>query len=292
MILGEMEFTGYQDADGTLGKRGRRHGNEPTAAGVPARRARPSTPFASPRRAGGEAGRKLRAQEPIPHPRREPRLQDVEEPRQRGQPRPGGRRIRGRFAAAVRDVHGPAGSREALEHGRRERRARLSGPRLADDRRRSGRNVGSSTRPCRTSSRTAEQNRVLHKTIQAVTHDLEQLSFNTAIARMMEFTNFFIKDEVRPRVGDGAARAAAVALCPAPGRGAVAALGHANTLAYEPWPGYDEPLIREDTIEIPVQVNGKLRSRVVVPAGAGRRGRSRPRGPTRESPNCWPARRG
>ena len=46
---------------------------------------------------------------------------------------------------------------------------------------------------------TAEQNRMLHKTIQAVTRDLEQMSFNTAIARMMEFTNFFLKEECRPR---------------------------------------------------------------------------------------------
>ncbi len=46
---------------------------------------------------------------------------------------------------------------------------------------------------------TAEQNRVLHKTIKAVTDDLEQMSFNTAIARMMEFTNFFLKADVRPR---------------------------------------------------------------------------------------------
>ena len=46
---------------------------------------------------------------------------------------------------------------------------------------------------------TAEQNRMLHKTIKAVTADLEQMSFNTAIARMMEFTNFFLKADVRPQ---------------------------------------------------------------------------------------------
>ncbi|NOZ38607.1 MAG: leucine--tRNA ligase, partial [Planctomycetes bacterium] len=47
---------------------------------------------------------------------------------------------------------------------------------------------------------TDEQNRVLHKTIKAVTTDIEKLSFNTAIARMMEFTNFFTKQKQRPRV--------------------------------------------------------------------------------------------
>ena len=52
-------------------------------------------------------------------------------------------RIRRRLAAAVRNVHGPAGSHQALEHGGRQRRARLSGPRLADDRRRAGRSSSS-----------------------------------------------------------------------------------------------------------------------------------------------------
>ena len=46
------------------------------------------------------------------------------------------------------------------------------------------------------------------------------------------------------------------------------ALGHQTTLAYEPWPTFDEAAIREDTIEVPVQINGKLRWRIQVPAGA------------------------
>ena len=46
------------------------------------------------------------------------------------------------------------------------------------------------------------------------------------------------------------------------------ALGHPTTLAYEPWPGFDEAAIKEDTIEVPVQINGKLRGRIQVPAEA------------------------
>ena len=42
----------------------------------------------------------------------------------------------------------------------------------------------------------------------------------------------------------------------------------ARMLAYEPWPDFDEALLKEDTIEIPVQINGKLRGRIVVPTGA------------------------
>ena len=45
-----------------------------------------------------------------------------------------------------------------------------------------------------------------------------------------------------------------------------AALGHDKTLAHEPWPEFDESLIKEDTVEVPVQINGKLRSRIRVPA--------------------------
>ncbi len=45
-------------------------------------------------------------------------------------------------------------------------------------------------------------------------------------------------------------------------------LGHDETLAYEPWPSFDESLIKEDTVEVPVQINGKVRGRVTVPADA------------------------
>jgi leucyl-tRNA synthetase len=45
-------------------------------------------------------------------------------------------------------------------------------------------------------------------------------------------------------------------------------LGHDKTLAYEPWPSYDEALTKDAEIEIPVQILGKLRGKVVVPAGS------------------------
>jgi leucyl-tRNA synthetase len=45
-----------------------------------------------------------------------------------------------------------------------------------------------------------------------------------------------------------------------------AAMGHTTTLAYEPWPTFDESLIRTEQKEIPIQVNGKLRSKLTVPA--------------------------
>jgi leucyl-tRNA synthetase len=45
------------------------------------------------------------------------------------------------------------------------------------------------------------------------------------------------------------------------------ALGHRQSLAYEPWPKFDPELVKADEIEVPIQVNGKIRSRIIVPAG-------------------------
>ena len=118
---------------------------------------------------------------------------------------------------------------------------------------------------------TAEQNRMLHKTIKAVTEDIESMSFNTAIARMMEFVNFFTKQPVRPQLCHGAA---SCCCCRRSRRTWPRSSGNCwatpQTLAYEPWPEYDEALTVEETIEIPVQINGKLRSRIRVPADASR----------------------
>ena len=91
---------------------------------------------------------------------------------------------------------------------------------------------------------TAEQSRVLHKTVAAVTRDIERLDFNTAIARMMEFTNFFTKADVRPR---GVMEQFVLLLSPfAPhlAEELWQLLGHERTLAYEPWPAADPEWLR------------------------------------------------
>jgi leucyl-tRNA synthetase len=115
---------------------------------------------------------------------------------------------------------------------------------------------------------TPEQARVLHRTIQGVTQDIERLAFNTAIAKMMEFTNFFTKEPVRPRQAMETFVLLLSPFAPHLAEELWQALGHDRTLAYEPWPAYDERLIQEETIEVPVQISGKVRSRVRVPAGA------------------------
>jgi leucyl-tRNA synthetase len=101
---------------------------------------------------------------------------------------------------------------------------------------------------------------VLHRTIKAVTDDVAKLSFNTAIARMMEFTNFFTKLDRRPRAVLEPFVLLLSPFAPHMAEELWQALGHAKTLAYEPWPKYDEALLVESTIVLPVQINGKVRS--------------------------------
>jgi leucyl-tRNA synthetase len=113
-----------------------------------------------------------------------------------------------------------------------------------------------------------EELRVLHRTIRAVTEDVAKLSFNTAIARMMEFTNFFTKQDRRPRAVLEPFVLLLSPFAPHMAEELWQALGHTQTLAYEPWPKHDEALLVESTIELPVQVNGKVRSKITVPADA------------------------
>ena len=117
------------------------------------------------------------------------------------------------------------------------------------------------------------QLKTLHACIRKVTEDLDHLRFNTAIAAMMVFVNDAITWETKPCfvlrdfliLLHPFAPHLAEELCaklhsefPAP----------TSALSYAPWPKYDPALLVEDTLEIPVQVNGKLRDVIKVPADA------------------------
>ncbi len=115
---------------------------------------------------------------------------------------------------------------------------------------------------------TPEQSKVVARTVAAVTDDIEGMRFNTAISRLMEFTNFFTAQEVRPKSAMETFALLLAPMAPHLAEELWQVLGHRQSLAYEPWPGYDPALLQDEEIEIPVQVNGKLRGRVVVPADA------------------------
>lgn len=109
-----------------------------------------------------------------------------------------------------------------------------------------------------------EQLRVLHKTIQAVTQGMESLSFNTAISRLMEFVNYFTAQESRPIRCMESFVLMLSPMAPHICEELWQALGHAESLAHEPWPELDPRYLQESSIEMPVQINGKVRGRVTV----------------------------
>jgi leucyl-tRNA synthetase len=111
--------------------------------------------------------------------------------------------------------------------------------------------------------------RVLHRTIQKVTEDTEGLRFNTAISAMMEFVNHVTRLEVKPRAVLEPFVLLLAPYAPHAAEELWRTLGHTTTLAYEPWPASDPALTKADEIEVPVQVNGKVRSRLKVPAEIG-----------------------
>ena len=113
-----------------------------------------------------------------------------------------------------------------------------------------------------------DQERLLHKTIKAVTEDIEKLSFNTAISRMMEFTNVMSGEDVRPKAAIEPFVLLLSPFAPHIAEELWELLGKETTLAYEAWPSFDESKLAEAEIEIPVQVNGKVRAKIKVSADA------------------------
>ena len=96
------------------------------------------------------------------------------------------------------------------------------------------------------------------------------MSFNTAIARMMEFTNFFLKEESRPQAAMERLVLLLSPFAPHMAEELWQALGHGPRWPTSPGPRSTRRCSSEDTIEVPVQINGKLRGRIQVPADADR----------------------
>jgi leucyl-tRNA synthetase len=115
---------------------------------------------------------------------------------------------------------------------------------------------------------TADQLRELHRLIDKVTRDIQALSFNTAIARMMEFVNFCTPLDRRPRAILEPFVAVLAPFAPHLAEELWEILGRPAPVSLAAWPGVDERWLKDDTVEIPVQVQGKLRGRVTVPADA------------------------
>ena len=115
--------------------------------------------------------------------------------------------------------------------------------------------------------------RITHQTIRKVTEDLERLRFNTMIAALMEFTNYLTKLKEAGTVNDSDWRESTAILLKllAPTAPHLAEelwqrTGHEYSIHNQSWPQWDEELARDEEITLVVQVNGKLRDRITVPA--------------------------
>ena len=110
--------------------------------------------------------------------------------------------------------------------------------------------------------------RLRHKTIKKVTKDLDSMAFNTAITALIVMVNELTPMEVRPRVVVEDFVLLLSPFAPHLAEELWERLGHSETLAYHPWPEYDELLAQETQMELAVQVNGKRAGRVTVDADA------------------------
>jgi leucyl-tRNA synthetase len=126
--------------------------------------------------------------------------------------------------------------------------------------------------------------RAAHRTLRTVTAEYEAIRFNVMVAHLMELTNLLMRYRATPVAGkdawDEAVRFLLLMLAPAAphvseelwqrrlaAAGVAGAGSTERSIHLEAWPAYDPAHAAEETIELPIQVNGKLRDRVVVPVG-------------------------
>ena len=111
-----------------------------------------------------------------------------------------------------------------------------------------------------------ELNRLLHRTIKAVTEDMEGSRINTAIARYFELNNALVgRGRVPREVAEAFVRMIAP-VAPHVAEELWERLGHRESVCFAPWPDFDPELAAEETVTMVIQVDGKVRDRIEVPA--------------------------
>jgi leucyl-tRNA synthetase len=114
-----------------------------------------------------------------------------------------------------------------------------------------------------------ETRRLLHRIIDGVRADMDAMRFNTAIAKLIELNNHLTKLGSTPREVAVPLVKMLAPLCPHLAEELWAMLGHDTTIVYEPFPAAHPALLAVDTVEYPVQINGKVRGHIVVATDAG-----------------------
>ena len=106
--------------------------------------------------------------------------------------------------------------------------------------------------------------RIYHYTVKKVTNDYETMNFNTAISQMMIFVNTVNKENVFPKEYAEGFLKLLNPVAPHITEELWNILGHNNTISYEQWPKYDEQKTLQDTITLPIQLNGKLKATIEI----------------------------
>ena len=117
---------------------------------------------------------------------------------------------------------------------------------------------------------TDEDNKHLHRTIAGVRDDYANLRVNTVVAKLIEYVNYLTKT-YPDTIPTGAVLPLVVMVSPVAPHIAEELwkkLGHTDTVTYEPFPTFEEKWLTDDEVELPVQINGKVRSRITVAADA------------------------
>ena len=110
--------------------------------------------------------------------------------------------------------------------------------------------------------------RQMHRTIKKVADDIEHMHFNTAIAELIKLNSELTHLDIVPKVVADNFALMLAPFAPHLAEEIWLRLGHKNSLARQPWPTCDQAKLTQTTLELPVQVNGKLRDKIVVPADA------------------------
>ena len=110
-----------------------------------------------------------------------------------------------------------------------------------------------------------ELDKVYNVTVKKVTSDFENMYFNTAISQMMIFINAVYKSNTLPKQYAEGFLKLLNPVAPHITEELWNILGNTNSISYEKWPTYDESKMVENEIEIPVQINGKVKATITIP---------------------------